>query len=153
VRTLWRISDRLDLEGNGGRFFSSRWSIIGRRIVYMAESPAGALLEVLVHLGDRDRKLPRTYTLLEIEAHDELHVEELPIPSHSDWQGHPEVTQPIGDAWLESVQTPLARVPSAIVPRTWNFLLNPEHPGAGQVKIVSVIRERFDLRLLQSGVG
>jgi hypothetical protein len=33
------------------------------------------------------------------------------------------------------------------MPRTWNCMLNPKHPDAGQVRVVSVIRERFDNRL------
>ena len=149
MTTLWRISDRVDLEGFGGQFFSSRWSTIGHRIVYLAESPAGALLEVLVHLGDRDQKLPRLYTLLEIEARDELGVQELPTPSDPNWRIREETTQAMGDAWLESRTTPLARVPSAIVPRTWNYLLNPMHTDSARVKIVAVIHEHFDIRLFQ----
>jgi RES domain-containing protein len=65
--TLWRISSHIDLEGNGGRFFSSRWSSIGSRIVYLAESPAGAMLEILVHLQYRNAKLPQSYDLIRME--------------------------------------------------------------------------------------
>jgi RES domain-containing protein len=42
-------------------------------------------------------------------------------------------------------------VPSAIMPRTWNVLLNPEHPDAAHVKIATVIREHFDNRLFRFG--
>ena len=34
----------------------------------------------------------------------------------------------------------LARVPSAIMPNTWNFLLNPEHPEAGEIRIIEIAR-------------
>jgi RES domain-containing protein len=61
------------------------------------------------------------------------------------------MTRRIGDEWLASLETPLARVPSAIMPRTWNYLLNPEHPGAKQVQIAEVIKERFDNRLFRFG--
>jgi len=37
------------------------------------------------------------------------------------------------------------------VPRTWNYLLNPEHPDAKQVQIAEVIKERFDNRLFRFG--
>jgi RES domain-containing protein len=42
-------------------------------------------------------------------------------------------------------------VPSAIAPQTWNYLLNPQHPNAGQVQVAEVIREQFDNRLFRFG--
>jgi RES domain-containing protein len=117
----------------------------------MAESPAGALLEVLVHLQIEDDELPDEYQLLEISVPEDLSILELGPPSIVAWKEHPELTQRVGDAWLASVETVLARVPSAIVPNTWNYLLNPEHPDAKQVQIVGVIHERFDSRLLWFG--
>ncbi len=55
-----------------------------------------------------------------------------------------EFTRNIGDAWLAGRKTALARVPSAIVPRTWNYLLNPEHPEACQLPAAEAIKERLD---------
>lgn len=103
-----------------------------------------------MHLGDRDGKLPSTYTLIEIEAPAEMAVRELSSPS-PDWKENPGLTRAIGETWLTLLETPLARVPSAIVPRTWNYLLNPEHGDTAHVKILSVIREPFDIRLFQRG--
>jgi RES domain-containing protein len=151
MKTLWRISNHLDLSGWGGRKYSSRWSSLGKRVVYMAESPAGAMLEILVHLRGREEELPRTFALLEIEAPEHLAARDILPLADADWKEQAESTQRIGDAWLASRETPLARVPSAIMPRTWNFLLNPEHPDAEQIKILSVIRERFDNRLFRFG--
>ena len=68
-----------------------------------------------------------------------------------DWKEHPEFTRNLGDAWLASRESPLARVPSAIAPQTWNYLLNPEHPDAKKIEVVEVIRERFDNRLFRFG--
>jgi len=57
----------------------------------------------------------------------------------------------MGKSWLASSKTALARVPCVIAPHTWNYLLNPEHPGAKDVKIAEVIKERFDNRLFRFG--
>ena len=151
MRTLWRISDHVDLEGLGGKKFSSRWTSLGRRVVYLAESPAGALLEVLVHFSLEDEDIPRPYTLLQVSAPEANAVRFLDPQTEADWRVDEEVTRRIGDAWIASLETPLARVPSAIMPRTWNYLLNPEHPDAKQVQIVEVITERFDNRLFRFG--
>ena len=151
MTTFWRISNHHDLGGWGGRKFASRWSSLGRRVVYLAESPAGAMLEVLVHLKEREEGLPRIYTLLKIEAPDDLSQKQLNTIAPTDWKERPEFTRNLGDAWLTSMETPLARVSSAIIPRTWNYLLNPEHPDAKKIEIAEVIKERFDNRLFRFG--
>lgn len=61
---LWRISNYADLSGAGGLQAAGRWHTRGKRIVYLADHPASALLEMLVHM---DRELiPATYRLLRI---------------------------------------------------------------------------------------
>ncbi|AVT78400.1 hypothetical protein RPPS3_43380 [Rhodopseudomonas palustris] len=56
---LWRISNYADLTGTGGLRASGRWHSRGRRIVYLADHPSSAVLEMLVHM-DREF-LPATY--------------------------------------------------------------------------------------------
>ena len=63
---LWRISNHVDLSGEGGRRAAGRWSHQGRRVVYLAEHPALAMLETLVHLEVDVEDLPSTYRLIEV---------------------------------------------------------------------------------------
>jgi RES domain-containing protein len=42
------------------------------------------------------------------------------------------------------------RVPSVLVPEAWNLILNPGHPDAGHLRIVSDTRVAFDERLSRS---
>jgi RES domain-containing protein len=146
MKTLWRISNYSDLSGKGSRGAASRWHSPGRSIVYLAESAAGALLEHVVQLTDRDAggKLPRSYQLLQITVPEECRMQSLSKLPQADWQAHPELTRAMGDAWLTAAETPLARVPSAIVPLTWNYLLNPEHPDAQRLQVAEVIKEQLD---------
>jgi RES domain-containing protein len=147
----WRISSHHDLLGEGGVMSFGRWHKQGSRIVYLAASPAGAMLEHLVHLPFRNGRLPKTYDLLDVGAPDTVVVLALDPPPRIDWKENIELTQQLGDHWLVSRESPMARVPSVIMPRTWNFLLNPEQPDAEQVQISEVIRERFDNRLFHLG--
>jgi RES domain-containing protein len=153
MTNLWRISNYLDLSGEGAFGTSGRWHTEGRLVVYLADCPAGALLERIVHLMDRneDGILPRFYQLLQVAVPDELAIKPLNTIAPTDWKERPEFTRAIGDAWLASSETALARVPSVIVPQTWNVLLNPEHPEAKQVVVAEVIREQFDNRLFRFG--
>jgi len=149
MKTFWRISTYADLSGEGGKIASARWHTKGNLVVYLAETPSGAMLEHLVHLLANEGQLPPTYDLLEVQAPEEFAIKELLPLAGVDWKEDLLLTRRIGDEWLGRRETPLARVPSAIMPRTWNILLNPEQPDARQVRIETVIRERFDNRLFR----
>ena len=153
MTTLWRISDFIDLSGKGGRGASARWHTAGRLIVYLADCPAGALLERIVHMTDmiEDAFLPQFYQLLKVAVPDELAIKPLNTLAPTDWRKNIGFTRQIGDAWLASQETLLARVPSVIAPQTWNYLLNPEHPDANQVTVAEAIKEQFDNRLFRFG--
>ncbi len=119
----------------------------------MAESPMAALVETLVHLEVDSEDTPDFYTLLNISVPDDLAIQPLNPPDGAGWKQDAELTRGMGDAWLASQETALARVPSSIAPHTWNYLLNPEHPDAKRIEIAEVIRERFDNRLFRFGAG
>src|SRR5215469_2262248 len=142
---LWRISRHRDLRGIGGLKAAVRWHYAGRPIVYLAETPAAALLEVCVHTSAND--VPPEFTLLKVEGPD------LEVPSISvdalpqDWPSRLAVTRDVGTAWLEKNENVLLRVPSAIVPETRNYLFNPAHRQALEFRIVEAMGYPFDSRL------
>jgi len=146
---LWRISDHRTLNGQGGIEFSARWNTAGRPLVYLAGSPAGAMLEVLVHLEVEPDDLPDAYTLLQIVVPGSAAIEDLVVPDAPDWKSDVALTRGLGDAWLMTTNAPLARVPSSIMPETWNYLLNPLHPDAQQIVIANATAAYFDWRLFR----
>ncbi|WP_431860509.1 RES family NAD+ phosphorylase [Azospirillum sp.] len=144
---LWRISNYADLQGVGGLRAGGRWHSRGRPVVYLADSAAGALLEVLVHLEvATPDALPDTYQLLTVEVEDTVVPVDCP-PLPADWPAREGVTRGVGDAWLAAGRSALLRVPSAIVPDVHNVLLNPLHPDAGKATIIAVRTVPFDRRL------
>ncbi|MGO9209074.1 MAG: RES family NAD+ phosphorylase [Terriglobales bacterium] len=148
--TLWRISRHSTLEGHGGLLASARWHTQGRPVVYLAETPTGALLEVLVHLELTPDSLPSHYGLLKVEAPDAISIRTLgPADLSGAWVGDVISTRTIGDEWLASDSAVLLRVPSAIVPETFNVLLNPVHPDAGRLQVLWHEQYPWDARLLK----
>jgi RES domain-containing protein len=142
---LWRISRHRDLEGIGGLKAAGRWHYAGHRIVYLAESPASALLEVCVHTSAND--VPPEFTLLKVEGPD---TGVASVTMHSlppDWHQRIEVTRDLGTAWLQKSETVLLKVPSVIAPETFNFLLNPSHNQANRFRITEIFSYSFDMRL------
>jgi RES domain-containing protein len=142
---LWRISRHRDLSGIGGLRAAGRWHYAGHVIVYMAETPASALLEVCVHTSAND--VPPEFTLLKIEG------PEVEVPSVTNdnvpvgWRSQPEITCDIGTAWLEKNNSVLLQVPSVIVPKTVNYLFNPSHKQAANFYIAEAFSYPFDQRL------
>jgi len=66
-----------------------------------------------------------------------------------DWTAHLEVTRDLGTAWLTGGSTVLLRVPSALVPETWNDILHPAHPEVAKLRVVAEYPYPFDERLKQ----
>lgn len=148
---VWRISNYLDLSGQGGLRAPARWHNAGAPIVYTASSPASALVEMLVHLelGDVDQ-LPDSFLLLMIDVPDSISIITLDENKLSaDWHTQEEETRMAGDAWLRVSSSAILSVPSAIVPHTKNYLINPSHPDAKKIKIRSYGRYPFDSRLFK----
>ena len=146
---LWRISNYSDLKGIGGLNTPARWHNKGIPVVYLAESPALAMLEALVHFEMAPNEVPASYQLLEIEYSGRKGVSRLAdIALADDWQGDVSLTQAIGDEWLSSLKCSLLRVPSAIVPHSFNYLFNPRHELARNASIISSQSHPFDIRLL-----
>jgi len=147
---LWRVSNHRTLDGRGGLSVPGRWHTRGQHILYCAPNPATALLEVLVHLNIDLEDVPIHFRYLEIEAPDETSTETVDVKALAqDWQLSPDISRQVGDEWLGSGRTTLLRVPSVIVPATWNLLLNPRHPESAQIRIVRTHSHPIDLRLLR----
>ena len=148
---VWRISNYLDLSGQGGLRASARWHNAGASVVYTTSSPASALLEVLVHLELNDvEHLPDSYQLLRIAVPDSFPLVELDEESLvPDWRRLLELTRAMGDEWLRASNSSVLAVPSAIVPHTKNYLINPTHRDTKHIKIKSHGYYPFDFRLFQ----
>jgi RES domain-containing protein len=143
---LWRVSRHRDLAGTGGLRAPGRWHERGMPVVYLAESPAGALLEACVHSSAND--VPPNYTLLGVEANARVSLERLEVSTlPADWTKRLEIIREIGTTWLREQRSCLLRIPSALVPATFNIILNPLHVDASRLHIRSVVKYPFDPRI------
>lgn len=89
------------------------------------------------------------YTLLKVEAPTGIAIEEIRVPAKEDWKANLSISRRLGGEWLRSENTALARVPSAILPNTFNYLLNPLHRDAKKIRIANATRAVYDPRLLR----
>ena len=136
-----------DLSGEGARLVGDRWNSPGWAALYLAESRALAVLEVLVHLDLDERTMPDDYVIMAVDFSAlkgmSNWVEQGPSAPPSDLE-----CRAIGDAFLASARALALRVPSIIVPASSNFVLNPAHPLIDKLKIGGLEPFAFNQRLL-----
>ena len=138
------------LAGEGALRYGGRWHSPGRRVVYLAGSLALASLELLVHLRESDvlkayRKLPVGIPEHLVEA---LDRRDLP----SDW-ARPSLNpanQRTGDRWLDSRESAVLAVPSAVVIGEVNYIVNPAHPDFARLEPGEITDYRYDSRILKT---
>jgi RES domain-containing protein len=152
VPVVWRIVKARHgaraFDGEGARLYGGRWNSPGVRVVYTADSPALAALELLTQLNDATQ-LPK-FVLIPADVPERV-VETLdPARLPAAWRSHPAPPelQAIGDAWAKRGATAALRVPSAVEPRQSNLLLSPGHRDFGAIRIGRPEPYAFDLRLL-----
>jgi RES domain-containing protein len=137
-----------DLSGKGAELFGGRWNNKGVALLYTSDSVSLCTLEVLVH--SENGELPRNYVLHTLEIPDELPIYEFPMDKiPADWQTfpHSEAARRIGDQFVKEGKYAVLKVPSAIVPNDFNYLLNPGHVDFSKIKITNTEDYEFDIRL------
>lgn len=141
-----------DLSGIGGLYAGGRWHHRGKPILYTAQTRAGVVLEVLVHLP---KTKPATgFSIVEYDLPDNISrtvVTLADLPNA--WDSRPPVvhTQNIGTKWLKEKSSLLLLVPTAIIPQAgleeWNVLINPTHEDMRYVCVKNIADFSFDERL------
>jgi RES domain-containing protein len=147
---LWRISNYASLEGTGGLHVSGRWHTRGRPVVYCSLNPSTCLLETLVHLEIDAEDRPKNFRLLRIEGPDTLSTTTVDHAElRSTWPDDLLTTQRLGNRWLAGRESAMLKVPSVLVPETWNVLINPLHHEAALLTISAVFEHAYDVRLIE----
>lgn len=121
---LWRLTREpfLPLDGLGPERNGGRWTSPGLPVVNFASEAGLAVLVVLRYLPRDLQGIEQDYFLGWTETDHE--PEEIPFVDD------PQEKRRIGDEWLKSGRTLLARVQSAVLPEASVIMMNPRHPAA-----------------------
>ena len=132
---VWRLGTAAHpiWDGAGAALHGGRWSPIGAPVIYAASSISLAMLERLVQRNS----LAHTF-IVEAVVPDNLPVMDLMNDPPANWRAldSPEAVQ-AGILWLALGSTALLRVPSAIVPREANYVVNPAHQDATRIEVMA----------------
>ncbi|HSI76094.1 MAG TPA: RES family NAD+ phosphorylase [Lunatimonas sp.] len=141
--TLTVYADKLYAPG-----FPGRWNLEGEEVIYASSSRSLACLENMVHRkghGDNSK-----YSTMVIYAPDtssitQVNISDLPI----DWNQGSDFgdCQSIGSEWFRKKKSLLLRVPSAVVPDEYNYVIHTRHLEFSEVSLIKILPFSFDKRL------
>lgn len=147
---MWRLvrpEHAPGLDGEGARLWGGRWNRVGLPMVYTASSLALAALEYFVHLTPDMRPKGKLPNLIAVGSRipPEL-VTSFDMATLRRGYGIPDC-QIAGDRWSMAQTSPGLAVPSQVIPRENNILLNPRHPDLRHLTIEITEDFAFDDRL------
>ena len=119
-------------------------------MVYTSESRALASLEFLVHVPLS--LVPPDLKIISIGIPGRLSIEHVALTDlPANWRSSPppSALADIGSTWAKSNKSLLLRVPSAIIDKEFNILINPNHPDMGRITINKIEDYQIDSRLLR----
>jgi RES domain-containing protein len=147
----FRIADMRHaiFDGTGAMLYAARWNSAGRRVIYAAETYAGALLEILVHASG---SVPRSHDYIEIEIPAGLSIEVITPEDIPHWDSTSfEAARTFGNRWYDERRTPVLMVPSVVTLVERNVLINQEHPDFARIRASKPQAARWDARLWKKG--
>jgi RES domain-containing protein len=135
----WRIVNARNaaaaFSGDGSRRSGGRWNSRGNRAVYLADSLALATLQNYVCI------------LATIPKKNIQDVDLQSLPKN--WRDDipPAELRELGDRWLKEQKSAALKVPSAVVPVEFNYVLNPRHEDFEKIEMAEPLSLAFDKRL------
>jgi RES domain-containing protein len=144
----YRIADRRHsiFDGEGASSYGGRWNSPGRRVIYAAETYAGAMLEVLAHTNIG--RIPRTQSWIEITIADEVKIEEVREGDVRGWDAVDHLASRVyGDRWYDQGRTAVLIVPSVLAGPERHIAINQRHPDFVKLRATAPKPVNWDERL------
>jgi len=129
---------------------ANRWNEDSQYVIYTGSSRSLSSLELVVHRSSIKPTI--TYKVMIIYLPDkegfyqQVLIKELPIS----WRSITAYStlQKIGSKWYTSKESLILKIPSAIIPQEYNYIINTTHPDfSTNVKLVDVEDYFWDSRL------
>ncbi len=142
-----------DLNGTGAALYGGRWNPPGLPLLYTAGSISLSYLEYLAH--NIHILTSKAISLVKISIDINAKIDEMDIAALPDnWRAIsyiPDTTQKIGVSFITRRESYILKVPSAIVPNEYNYLLNPQHPDHRSTQVTECIDSfEIDKRFLDT---
>jgi RES domain-containing protein len=147
----YRIADARHpvFDPTGAMLYGGRWNSPGKRVIYAAETYAGALLEILAHANGSQP--PKHHQSVRITIPDDLPVETIYRDQLSGRDAEDCIaSRAFGDKWFDGKRTVALRVPSVITQgREYNIVIHADHPQFKLLQVGTPEPVAWDARLFK----
>lgn len=139
-----------DLTGTGAKTVGGRWNFKGVAVLYTSSSISLSILECLAHFPIAFA--PKDMAIATIIIPEDCLVKEISIADlPKNWRGipSPKLLKDLSYQWIKNQETLVLKVPSIIVPKEFNYIINPFHKNSNTIKLQEVGPFSFDGRVLK----
>jgi len=146
VFRIARTKHAHDLTGEGARLNGGRWNHKLTPCIYAPESRALTLLEYSVNVSIDD--IPGSMSITTIEIPDNI-LQPVVNALPRNWRDSPapSTAKDFGTGLLTAATHPVIKLPSAIIPEEFNYILNPLHKDSKAFKIIAVSDFVYEMRI------
>ena len=117
--------------------FAGRWNGSGRKVIYCAESIALAFLENMIRR--QGIGFNQDFKTMILEIPDTMKIQFVQFKDlPAGWRKFNDYSksQPIGNKWYDDGVFPILKVPSAVLPESYNYVLNATHAECRKIKLL-----------------
>jgi len=147
VYRIGRTKFAKDLSGEGARLNGGRWNHKLTACVYTSESRALALLEYTVNVNIDDIPRALSFTTIEIPDDNILQLSIADLPGNWTAAPSPTSTRQFGTGILKKGEHAVIKIPSAVIPAEYNYLINPLHNDILKCKVLDISDFVYDVRI------
>ena len=125
-----------------------RWNGDGKRVIYTAGSVALAFLENMIRR--QGVGFNSDFKTMIIEILDDLKIQTIKAESlPTGWREFTNYSkcQPLGNEWFDKGEKPVLKVPSAMLPEEFNYVINATHSDFKKIKLVKTTKLVPDERI------
>jgi len=133
---VYRVAHKMVKELLTGSGRDSRWCSSGRKVIYTSSSVALACLENVIRRSGLG--FSSDFQAIFYEISDNIRIEEVPVKALNDnWRlrSNYSYCQAIGNKWYDKKDSIVLKVPSAIIPDEFNYVIKTTSPEIGRIKI------------------
>jgi len=109
---------------------ANRWNIDDQFMIYTGNSRSLSTLELIVHKNSVQPSMKYKVMIISIADEENLFMQILQENLPKSWRSmiaYPELQQ-LGNEWYQNETSLVLKVPSAVIPKEYNYIINTKHP-------------------------
>lgn len=134
---VYRITHKMYSKELFASGLEGRWNGDGKKVIYAAGSVALAFLENMIRR--QGVGFNSDFKTMIIEIPDDLKIQTIKAENlPTGWREFNDYSkcQPLGNEWFDKAEKPVLKVPSAVLPEEFNYVVNATHPDFRKIKLV-----------------